>query len=129
MNLGLQPGELVRVKSQAEVLETVTEDLIDRGMGFHPEMVPYCSQSFRVGKRLSRIMNEKTGQVMELKNQCLVLDGVPCHGHYTKPLLCPRGMYPYWREIWLERAGTGATAAAEPASAHQPAAGSLDPRS
>ena len=48
-------------------------------------------------------MNEKTGQLLELKNQCLVLEGAPCVGRFTKPLLCPRGMSPYWREIWLER--------------------------
>jgi hypothetical protein len=49
-------------------------------------------------------MNEKTGQVMELKNPCLTLEGAGCAGRYTKPLLCPRGMAPYWREVWLERA-------------------------
>ena len=103
VSLGVEEGELVRVKTHQQGLETVTEDLVNRGMGFHAEMAPYCGQTFRVGKRLRRIMNEKTGQVMDLKNQCLVLEGVPCKGHYTKPLLCPRGMYPYWREIWLER--------------------------
>jgi hypothetical protein len=111
VDLGVQAGEIVKVKTQAEVLETVTEDLVNRGMGFHPEMVPYCGQSLRVGKRLQRIMNEKTGQVMELKNQCLVLEGAPCNGLYTKPLLCPRGMYPYWREIWLERVPPAASGA------------------
>ena len=49
-------------------------------------------------------MNEKTGQIMELKNPCLTLEGVGCEGRFTKPLLCPRGMAPYWREIWLEKA-------------------------
>ena len=101
--LGLRPGELVTVKTHAEVLETVTENLVNRGMGFHPEMVPYCSKTFVVDKRLRRIMNEKTGQVMELKNPCLTLEGAACVGRYTKPLLCPRGMAPYWREVWLER--------------------------
>ena len=103
VTLGVCPGEIVRVKSHSQVLETVNEDLVNRGMSFHPEMVPYCGQTFRVKQRLRRIMNEKNGQILELKNQCLVLEGVPCVGRYTKPLLCPRGMSPYWREIWLER--------------------------
>jgi hypothetical protein len=103
LSLDMRPGERVKVKSHPEVLETVTEDLVNRGMGFHPEMVPYCSGTFVVSKRLRRIMNEKTGQVMELKNPCLTLEGAPCVGRHTKPLLCPRGMSPYWREIWLER--------------------------
>jgi hypothetical protein len=103
-NLDLQPGERVTVKTHAQVLETVTEDLVNRGMGFHPEMVPFCAKPMVVDKRLRRIMNEKTGQVMELKNPCLTLEGAGCAGRYTKPLLCPRGMSPYWREVWLERA-------------------------
>ena len=103
-SLDIRPGELVTVKPHAEVLETVTEELVNRGMGFHPEMVPYCSKTLVVEKRLRRIMNEKTGQVIELKNPCLTLEGASCVGRYTKPLLCPRGMAPYWREVWLERA-------------------------
>jgi hypothetical protein len=103
-SLGVQPGEVVTVKAHSDVLGTVTEDLVNRGLAFHPEMVPFCSKTFVVEKRLRRIVNEKTGQILELKNPCLTLEGVGCAGHYTKPLLCPRGMAPYWREIWLEKA-------------------------
>ncbi len=103
-NLGVGAGELVKVKTYREVLDTVNENLANRGMNFSPEMVPYCGQSFRVSKRLRRIMNEKTGQLIELKNECLVLEGATCVGRYARPFLCPRGMAPYWREVWLERA-------------------------
>jgi len=103
-SLDVQPGEVVTVKAHSDVLGTVTEDLVNRGLAFHPEMVPFCSKTFVVEKRLRRIVNEKTGQVLELKNPCLTLEGVGCAGRYTKPLLCPRGMAPYWREIWLEKA-------------------------
>jgi hypothetical protein len=37
-----------------------------------------------------------------LRNPCIVLEGVVCTADYHR--LCPRGIYPYWREIWLERA-------------------------
>jgi hypothetical protein len=76
-------------------------------MMFHPEMVSSCTGTFPVAKRVRRLMNEKTGRVVELKNPCLVLEGVPCRGRYSKPLLCPRGMAPYWREIWVERIEQG----------------------
>lgn len=109
LTLNLQPGELVKVRAHDDVLDTVSENLVNRGMGFHPEMVPYCDGTYRVSKRLRRIINEKTGQLIELKNGCLVLEGVPCAGRFTKPLLCPRGMAPYWREIWLERTERSAT--------------------
>ena len=111
VDLKLKPGELVTVKKLDEVLDTLNEDLFNRGMGFHSEMVPYCDHTFRVGKRLGRLINEKTGTILELKNECLVLEGAPCLGRFSKPLLCPRGMSPYWREIWLERADDSDAAA------------------
>jgi hypothetical protein len=107
--LDLQPGELVRIKSHSEILDTVTLNWMNRGMGFHPELVPFCGKTFPVKYRVRKIINEKTGFLMELKNPCIVLDGIHCGGYYTKPLFCARDCYPYWREIWLERVkGDGA---------------------
>jgi len=103
VNLDLQVGELVRVKDYSGILKTVDVELKNRGMNFHAELTPYCGKTFRVSQRHRKIMNEKTGQLMVLKNECVVLDGVDCIGKYTKPLYCPRACYPYWREIWLER--------------------------
>ena len=102
-NMNLRVGEMVRVKDYSEILKTVNVELKNRGMNFHPEMTPFCGKTFRVSQRHRKIMNEKTGQLMVLKNECLVLDGVDCIGKYTNPLYCPRACYPYWREIWLER--------------------------
>jgi hypothetical protein len=107
-DLGLKVGDLVRVKDSEQILETVDEGLINRGMGFHIEMMPYCGKTFRVKQRVQKIINEKTGQLKQLKNSCLVLEGADCHGRYTRPLNCPRACFPYWREIWLERVETAA---------------------
>ena len=103
VNLNLQVGELVRVKDCSEILKTIDEEWKNRGMSFHPELVRHCGKTFRVLQRVQKLMNESTGQLMVLKNQCLVLDGADCEGAYTTPLNCPRAAYPYWREIWLER--------------------------
>jgi hypothetical protein len=111
VNLGLKVGEVVRVKSREGILATVDELLFNRGMGFHPELMSYCGKTFRVKQRLNKLMNEKTGQLVELKNSCLVLEGADCHGRYAPPLSCPRDCFPYWREIWLERLDVGAGAA------------------
>lgn len=104
MKLDLQPGELVTIKSHSEILDTVNLNLINRGMGFHPELVPFCGKTYTVNRRVRKIVNEKTGHLMELKNPCIVLEGIHCGGFYTKPLFCSRDCHPYWREIWLERA-------------------------
>ena len=103
-DLNLQPGELVRVKSQEAIRATCDTSTRNRGLTFDPEMVPYCGGTYRVLKRVSRILNEKTGRMQEMKTPCIILDSVICQARYSdcRPF-CPRGVYPFWREIWLER--------------------------
>jgi hypothetical protein len=102
--LDLQPGELVRVKSHDEILRTLNVNNRNRGLYFDAEMVPYCGGTYRVLKRVTRVLNEKTGKMQELNNPCIVLEGVICQARYSDcRMFCPRSIYPYWREIWLER--------------------------
>jgi hypothetical protein len=104
MNLNLQPGELVRVKPQEEILKTVTTDNRNRGMVWDAELVPYCGGTYKVLKRVTKLIDEKTGKMMEMKTPCIILDSVVCQARYSDcRMLCPKSMYPYWREIWLER--------------------------
>jgi len=103
MELDLQPGELVKIKSHGEILDTVNLNLMNRGMGFHPELVPFCGKTFPVKYRVRKVINERTGHLMELKNPCIVLEGIHCGGYFTKPLFCTKDAFPWWREIWLER--------------------------
>ena len=51
--LNLQPGELVRVKSHQEILQTLTTGNKNRGMSWDAEMVPYCGKTYRVLKRVT----------------------------------------------------------------------------
>jgi hypothetical protein len=69
-------------------------------------MVPHCENgTFRVLRQVEKIINEKTGQMMTLPSRCIVLDGVVCSGNYSaNRMFCKRSVFPYWREIWLERA-------------------------
>ena len=108
LRLDLQPGELVRVRSHTDILETIDEAGNNRGMCWDPEMVPYCGGTYRVLRRVNQIIDEKTGRMQRLKNECIQLDGVVCRACYAKyRRFCPRGIFPYWREIWLERAESG----------------------
>jgi hypothetical protein len=103
-NLGLEPGEWVRVKSYGQILATLDPLNKNRGLSFDAEMVPFCGRSFRVLKRVKRILNEKTGRLMVLNNACIILEGVVCEARYSEcRLFCPRSIPSYWREIWLER--------------------------
>ena len=102
--LELQPGERVRVKSYETILATCDQSNKNRGMFFDAEMVPYCGGTYRVLKRVSTIINEQTGKMQVLPNPCIILDGVVCQSRYSEcRLFCPRSIYQYWREIWLER--------------------------
>lgn len=99
--IGLQPGDLVRVKSKAEIMGTLDSNLKNRGMGFDAEMARFCGRTARVLRRVDHIVDERTGRMIVMRNPCIVLDGVVCEGAYNAS--CPRAITSYWREIWLER--------------------------
>jgi hypothetical protein len=103
--LGLQPGDLVQVKSYEEILATLSTKNRNLGLRFDAEMVPYCGSVRRVRARVERIIDERTGHMITFPRDCLILDGVICRAQYSeRRLFCPRSIYPYWREIWLKRA-------------------------
>ena len=105
--LNLAAGELVRVRDYTEILETIDENLHNRGMCFDAEMVPFCGRTYRVLDRVSQIIDEKTGKMVRLRKDCIMLEGVVCTACYAKyRKFCPRSIYPYWREIWLDRVET-----------------------
>ncbi len=103
-NLGLRPGELVRVKSFEEILTTVDEQNHNRGLFFDAEMVPYCGGTYRVRSRVENFVDEKTGKMRKMKTPAVILENVFCRGCYSdQRMFCPRCIYSWWREIWLER--------------------------
>ncbi len=107
VTLGLEAGDLVRMKSFEAILETLDENSRNRGLYFDSEMVPYCNGTYRVLKRLERIIDEKSGRMIRFKTDVLLLDGVVCQARYAKfRKFCPRGYYQYAREVWLERLPT-----------------------
>jgi len=43
-----------------------------------------------------------------MKEPCIILEGVVCNAEYAQCRLnCPRAIYSYWRELWLERVDAG----------------------
>jgi hypothetical protein len=100
--LNLQPGELVEVRSKEEILATLDHSQRNRGLWFDSEMLPYCGGIYRVLRRVHRIVDERTGKMVNMKYPCIMLEGVVCKSDYHR--LCPRAIYPYWRENWLKRA-------------------------
>jgi hypothetical protein len=99
--LDLQPGELVEIKSKEEILATLDKTGHNRGLRFDVEELRYCGTRARVLRRVNRIVDEGTGKMIRLPNDCVILEGVICPGDYHQ--YCPRSIYPFWREVWLRR--------------------------
>jgi glycosyltransferase involved in cell wall biosynthesis len=101
--LNLQPGELVQIRSREEIIATLDKDDRHRGLLFDGAMFNYSGGIYRVLGRIHKIIDEKTGKMLFMKNPCIVLEGVVCAWDYHR--LCPRSTCtPYWRENWLKRA-------------------------
>ena len=106
LELNLQPGEQVRVLPKDAIMRTLNSQAQNRGMWFDCEMVLYCDNgTYRVLRRVDKLINEKTGQMIRMKNPCIILDGVTCSGNYLyQRMFSPRNDYMFFREIWLTRA-------------------------
>ena len=128
--LGLQAGDLVQVKSREEIAATLGPDGRNRGLWFDREMLPYCGRTLRVRQRIRRFIDERSGRMVELKTDCVTLEGSVCSGELSlRRWFCPREIFPYWRESWLRRVEAGEAPAVAPPRVAGPAPGSDDDRS
>ena len=98
--LNLQAGELVEIKSPAEIRATLDARGRNRGLSFDPEMALHCGRRYRVAGPVRHIIAEETGKMVKLSNT-VILEGVVCQGICVNN--CPRANFLYWREIWLKR--------------------------
>ncbi|MFO1110041.1 MAG: hypothetical protein U1E61_12710 [Bradyrhizobium sp.] len=106
--LDLQPGETVRVKPYNEILKTLDSNYRNRGLYFDAEMVPFTEREYEVERRQKQIIDEASGKMIRFKTDAIVLKDVVCEARYANcRRFCPRAIYPYWREIWLERVPAG----------------------
>jgi hypothetical protein len=95
----LAPGDRVRVRSREQIFATLDKRGRLRGLWFDADMVKHCGRPYTVLKRVQRIIDDATGQMVTMKNVCLVLDGVDSSGEFLR--FCPQHEHPFWREEWL----------------------------
>ena len=111
MSLGLAAGDVVRIKTRAEMVATLNQRRRNRGMSISSKMTMYCGGQAIVLGRLDRMIDERTGLMREIKDTVTLRDVratsplVPSCDCLCENVLgdCPRGDLMYWREIWLER--------------------------
>ena len=107
-DLEIEPGDVVRVKSYDEILATLDRGNKNRGLFFDAEMVPFCGGTYRVKARVHNFLSEKTGKMVALKTSAVMLENVWCQSRYSDcRMFCPRAIYPWWREAWLEKVSEG----------------------
>lgn len=108
-SLGLKAGEAVRIKSRAEITQTLDRNKRNRGMGICFEMTKCCGREAEVRHRIDRLIDERTGEMREIFNTVALQNLRPGKGIGEECLCewqlgdCPRGELMFWREIWLER--------------------------
>lgn len=101
-----RPGDLVEVKSPAEILQTLDRNgALDR-LPFMPEMVAYTGKRFRVLRRVVKVCASgmKTGSTLRGfdTDDVVLLDGLRCSG--TDHGGCQKACTIFWKEAWLRRA-------------------------
>lgn len=105
--LDLKVGEVVLVKSHEEILATLNVRGQNRGMLYDKEMVRYCGEKFRVIACVTKLVDERTGKLVNMASPSVILDGTYCTSQYSeRRLMCPRQITPFWRENWLHRVGS-----------------------
>jgi hypothetical protein len=66
-------------------------------------MLPYCGRSATIQTKVDRFIDERSGEMVELSTDCYILEGVVCKGYISDGRwFCCRGIYPWWREAWLD---------------------------
>jgi hypothetical protein len=96
---GVQSGQLVRVRSKHDIETTLNRKLRNRGLEFGTDMLFCCGGSYRVAARVDRILDERTGELLQFKTPSILLEGANANGG---TVLTPQNEYFFWREIWLE---------------------------
>jgi hypothetical protein len=101
--LGLRVGDVVRVRSELEILAT----LDDRGeldsLPFMPEMLRFCGKELTVDKVAHKLCDTMTRSGMRRMHDAVHLTGARCDGEAHGG--CQTACLLYWKEAWLERPG------------------------
>ncbi|MGC1616711.1 MAG: hypothetical protein WA736_18695 [Candidatus Acidiferrum sp.] len=105
VTLNLRPGELVEVRSDAEILATLDERGCLHAQPFMPEMLEFCGKQFRVYKR-----SDKTCDTISLTGarrmwNTVHLEDTRCNGAAHEG--CQARCLIYWKEAWLKRVERG----------------------
>ena len=116
--LDLRVGDVVEVRSEAEILATLDENGELESLPFMPEMLRYCGQRLTVYKVAHKTCDTLTGSGMRRMENAVHLSGVRCDGSAHGG--CQAACLIYWKHAWLRKVDP---AEAPPVAPTAPAAG------
>jgi hypothetical protein len=93
-------GDLVRVRSAAEIQSTLNDRDELKGCKFMESMWQYCGTTQRVLQPVRRFVDERDYRVKRAKG-IVLLEGLICHGSEDYGQ-CDRACFYFWRVEWLE---------------------------
>jgi hypothetical protein len=99
--LNLRPGELVEVRSQAEILATLDAAGRLDAQPFMPEMLKFCGKQFRVYKRADKTCDTISSSGSRRMWNTVYLDDLRCDGAAHDG--CQARCLVFWKEAWLKR--------------------------
>jgi hypothetical protein len=98
----LRPGDVVEVRSSAEILATLNGDGSVEGMPFMPEMLRHVGKRFTVSHRVERICDTiSASHGSRRMRNTVFLEDLRCDGSGHDG--CQAGCRIYWKEAWLRR--------------------------
>ena len=109
--LKLRPGDVVEVRSEAEILATLDERGAIDGLPFMPEMLAYCGKRLRVELRADKTCDTINYAGARRMYDTVHLAGTRCDGQAHGG--CHAGCLFFWKEAWLKRVGEDGTAQAD----------------
>ena len=98
--LNLRVGEVVEVRSEAEILSTLDANGRLEGLPFMPEMLKYCGQRFQVYKSAHKTCDTIQPVGMRRLKDAVHLEGLRCDGEFHGG--CQYGCLLFWKEAWLK---------------------------
>ena len=94
-------GDLVEIRAESEILDTLDSQGKLEGIPFTPEMGKYCGRRFRVHRRAQRVFLDRHYYVAGMKGAVL-LEDVRCDGASHSG--CQMGCLLFWKDAWLKHA-------------------------
>ncbi len=112
----LRRGDMVEVRSESEIRDTLDTDGRLDGMPFMPEMARYCGKRLRIHRRADTTCVEGLG--MRRLGGTLLLEGARCDGAAHDG--CERQCLMFWKEAWLKPVAADASRPSVPPPADRP---------